>query len=329
MKKKEYKYCTEFAINMFLSSYQFLQQTELESFSRLQKTFTDTNPCNIYFIVKRPRLSLEPDYFVVDENYIELKYYIHIQDNKIEKLFRLKRKKGVSDIKMKSEYPFNYFEINDGKKLNIKYKLAVVIDEMHKKSNSVEPLLDYEVLYIGQAYGEDGKRTAIDRLGSHPTLQKIYSEASQRNPDSEIWIMLAAFTQRNISSMNGRVTMPKENEKDDLNRFMNFSEPKNITKKQRINFTEAALIKTFLPKYNKEFKKTFPNPAHSSYSECYDLDVNAVVVETDCSQVRRWLYTDDKKRIVNEKSFFEYWQYGLFHFIDKKDRYKMFNYDYL
>jgi hypothetical protein len=25
----------------------------------------------------------------------------------------------------------------------------------------------------------------------------------------------------------------------------------------------------------------------------------------------------------------EYWQHGLFHFIDSEDRYKMFNYDYL
>ena len=329
MKKKEFKYYSQFAINMYLSSYQFLQQTELSTYGKVQKTFTDRNPCNIYFIVKRPRISLDPDYFVIEGNSIKFKYYIHIQDTKHTRYFRLKRKKGMFNIRMETEYPYNYFGLRDDNNLNINYKLAVVIDLIHKKSISKEPLLDYEVLYIGQAYGEDGKRTAIDRLGSHSTLQKIYSEASQRNPNSEIWIMLAHFTQKNITSMNGRISMPKENEEEDFNRFSNFSNSENITEKQRINFTEAALIKTFLPKYNKEFKNTFPNPSHSSYSECYDLDINAIIVETDCSDVRRWLFSENKKRVNEKELSFNYWQHGISYFVNKKDRYKIFNYDYL
>lgn len=188
-----------------------------------------------------------------------------------------------------------------------------------------------EVLYIGQAFGEDGNRTAIDRLGSHSTLQKIYSEAMQRNPDSEIWILLASFQQKNISTMNGMITMSQSNEKEDFNRWMNFNNGENpFSDKQKINFTEAALIRTFIPQYNKEYKDTFPNPAHSSYSECYSLDLNAIVVEMDMTEARRWLYSDSKKRGIDKEGFdIPYWQYGQFYFINDEERYKIFNYEYL
>jgi hypothetical protein len=328
MSKKTFKYATEFAIIMYLDTYQILQQTELQTFGKTQKTFTDKNPCNIYFILKRPRLSIDATYCVKERDYIELKYFIHIQDEKYERKFRMKNK-NFDEYEFKTEYPYNYFHLISKKEqeFHSHYKLAVVVDEIHKRTNTVEPLLDYEVLYIGQAYGEDGSRTPIERLDSHSTLQQIYSEAMQRNPDSEIWILLGSYTQKNVSSMNGLISMPKENKNKDLKRWMNFNNPINpISEKQKINFTEAALIRTFLPKYNKDFKNTFPNPAHTSYSECYILDINAIVVELDTSEMRRWLHTDDKKRPTDQ---IPYWQQGEFYFINDEDRYKIFNYEYL
>lgn len=328
MNKKTFKYASEFAILMYLNTYQTLQQTELQQFGKTQKTFTDNNPCNIYFILKRPRLSLDPSYCIKEKDFIELKFFIHIQDEKHERKFRMKNK-NFDEYEFKTEYPYNYFNLinKNGHSLNYHYKLAVVIDEIHKRTNTVEPLLDFEVLYIGQAYGEDGNRTPIERLNSHSRLQQIYFEAMQRNPDSEIWILLGSFTQKNISTMNGFITMPKENEDKDLKRWMNFNDPlKPITEKQKINFTEAALIRTFLPKYNKEYKNTFPNPAHTSYNECYNLDINAIVVELDTSEMRRWLYSEEKKRPTNQ---IPYWQFGEFYFINDEERYKIFNYEYL
>lgn len=328
MSKKTFKYASEFAILMYLDTYQILQQTELQMFGKNQKTFTENNPCNIYFILKRPRLSLDTTYCVKQKDFLELKYFIHIQDEKHERKFRMKNK-NFDDYEFKTEYPYNYFQLisKNEKNLNYYYKLAVVVDEINKRTNTVEPLLDYEVLYIGQAFGEDGNRTPIERLDSHSTLQKIYSEAMQRNPDSEIWILLGSFTQKNISTMNGFISIPKGNEDKDLKRWINFNDPINpFSEKQKINFTEAALIRTFLPKYNKEFKNTFPNPAHTSYSECYNLDINAIVVELDTSEIKRWLFSEDKQRPTDQ---IPYWQYGEFYFVNEEDRYKIFNYDYL
>lgn len=38
-------------------------------------------------------------------------------------------------------------------------------------------------------------------------------------------------------------------------------------------------IKYFQPPYNKIYKDTFPNPAHKTYSECYELDINSICIE--------------------------------------------------
>ncbi|MFN8437005.1 MAG: hypothetical protein U0V72_05135 [Cytophagales bacterium] len=331
MDKKTFKYASEFAVLMYLDTYQILQQTELELYGKTQTAFSGNNPCNIYFILRRPKLSIDPNYCIKGKGYYELKYFIHEQDKRHERKFRTKI--NTDEYDFYTQYPYNYFSLVNKKNqdLNCHYKLAVIVDAIHEKSDTIEPLLDLEVLYIGQAFGEDGNRTAIDRLGSHSTLQKIYSEAMQRNPDSEIWILLASFQQKNISTMNGMITMSQSNEKEDFNRWMNFNNGENpFSDKQKINFTEAALIRTFLPQYNKEYKDTFPNPAHSSYSECYSLDLNAIVVEMDMTEARRWLYSDSKKRGIDKEGFdIPYWQYGQFYFINDEERYKIFNYEYL
>ena len=331
MKQKEFKYDSEYSIGMYLSKYQFLQQTELDFFAQNQTTFTEETPCHIYFILKRPRLSLEKDYFVEDKNFVELKYYIHVQDKKYERLLRIPKSSDLKQLRLICEYPYDTFKITDNGENNANFKLAAILDILHPNNYPPEPLLDYEVLYIGQAFGADGKRTAIDRLGSHSTLQKIYSEAMQRNPDSEIWLMLGYFEELRFGAMNGNIIMPPGNEEENIKRFAHFMNPSSskFSEDQKINFTEAALIQTFRPRYNKEFNGTFPNPNHSSYQECYELGVNGIVVELDTTNVARWLYSDHLKRRPEGQIGLPYWQHGEFHFTTDKDRFKMFNNEYI
>jgi hypothetical protein len=333
----EKKYASEFAVLMTLGPHFLLQQAEFElcgnkfsEFEMYGKEFVEKNPCHIYFILRRSKVTLDPNYCVKNKNTMELKYFIHEQDKRHERRLQIKIL-DADKYDFHSKYPYNYFYLinNDNSGPNHFYKLASKIDEEHKNSREVEPLLDLEVLYIGQAFGENGERTPITRLDSHSTLQKIYAKAMQNNPDSDIWILLTSFKQTNISAMNGSISMLQENKKDDFKRWVNFYN-KDFSEQQRINFTEAALIRTFLPEYNQEYKNTFPNPAHSSYSECYSLDINLIVVEMDTSDYRRWLYSASKPgKIDKDRSLIPYWQYGRFHFVNDEDRYKMFNYEYL
>ncbi|MFX9209017.1 hypothetical protein ABTN67_21890, partial [Acinetobacter baumannii] len=65
--------------------------------------------------------------------------------------------------------------------------------------------------YVGQAFAE-GKRTAIDRLKSHSTLQKILAETMSDYPDDQVfifnlvyddYILLTSFDGRDKTSITG------------------------------------------------------------------------------------------------------------------------------
>ncbi|MHC0444605.1 hypothetical protein ACWA1F_04305 [Flavobacterium sp. 3-218] len=328
---KEFKFRGEFCINMYLSKYQILQQQDLEEFAH-QRLSSDDFPCNIYFIMKRPRVTINPSYIINSETYFELEFKIQNQNEYISDFIQISKPKGNNATKIISDYPYKYFTIEfENKNNQLTSESGVFLDFIQSQNNYHEPMLDYEVLYIGQAYGEDGNRTALDRLPSHSTLQAIYNEALIKFPDSEIWIMLAIFDQKKITAVDGRVKIKKENEDIDKMRIKNFLNPSEmkISEKQRINYTEAALIQTFKPRFNKEFKNTFPNPAHTSYSECYNLDINGIVIEVDLSEKNRWLYSPEKPRGTIRDNMFKYWQHGLFHFVNQDDRYKIFNNDYI
>lgn len=150
--------------------------------------------------------------------------------------------------------------------------------------------LDLEVKYIGQSYGVEGARTAPNRLLSHSTLQEIYFDIISKTPDKEVWFILVQFKQILITSFDG--TQEKygtTNEEDDEHMYTVINTP--ITKQQEINFTEAALIRYFQPEYNDKFKYNFPNPAHSTYAECYDLDLNSIYFEVHTEDLYSRLFT--------------------------------------
>ena len=52
-------------------------------------------------------------------------------------------------------------------------------------------LIDFEVLYIGQAFGDGGSRNALDRLLKHETLQKI---AVKGVPAGSVLMLLLPIT---------------------------------------------------------------------------------------------------------------------------------------
>ncbi|WP_305952671.1 hypothetical protein [Emticicia oligotrophica] len=276
---------TEFAINMCLDKMMILQQTELNEVSQLNY-FDNNSPCHLYFIGKRPRVIVDKDSFKVKEEYIEMNFKIQ-KENDFENLpLKFENNLKGPKIDFKTSYPYNTFQILDNDELVMSAKVSPFLQSIlhypHKKD-----FLDFEVLYIGQSYGVEGARTAPDRLVSHSTLQGIYAEALSNNPDSEIWLALASFSQINLIMFDGRTKFTEEEKDADKERFKSVYDKLNwegINEQQKINFTEAALIKYFQPPYNKIYKDSFPNPAHSTYSECYDLDVNSVCIELNTSE---------------------------------------------
>src|SRR5690606_31766235 len=152
---------TEFAINMNLEKMMILQQPELKFVSEYNY-FDENNPCHIYFICRKPRLSVIPEKFEPSEEFIKMTFGIN-KKGKIEEIeYNFANNLGTKDLEIFSEYPFNIFQIKSKGEVLVDAKVSpflqtLVSSEFH----------NLEVLYIGQSYGVEGARTAPDRLVSH------------------------------------------------------------------------------------------------------------------------------------------------------------------
>jgi hypothetical protein len=276
---------TEFAINMCCSRYMLVQQEYL-SHPSVSVFFGNDIP-HIYFIIKRPRVSFIPDTFNLTDGFLEVDY--KIQRKGITNKYHLKVRNnfGTKNATLICEYPHSVFAIidNDSKEIITHGLVAALLNSAYHYLEDPS-FLDCEILYIGQAFGKDGNRNAIDRLQSHSTLQLIYSEAIRKNLDDEIWLCLLSFEQANFTVFDGATEFSREElEKDDKTYKDTFWKInyEGLNEAQKINFTEAALIRYFQPQYNKEYKDSFPTKGHTSYSECYDLDINSVCFEMETS----------------------------------------------
>ena len=308
--KNNYRFGVESFLIMYLNKYQFVLGSDLESYAKSNETFTNEYPCNIYFVLRRPKVTISPDSVMINGNKADFDLIIHHQTNRDIVPMSIILEKAKSEVKFQTQYPYNIFAFSDENGVLFGARPGTLIDSSLVQNNFDLPILDYEILYIGQAYGNDGKRTAIDRLSSHETLQKIYTHSLSHNPDSDIWIMLTHFVQDSILISAGS-DLIKVNEKDiktEEEKAEHFFKNQgfSISEKQKINFTEAALIRYFQPKYNIEFKDSFPSTKHKSYSECYNLDIKALTVEVDTSENVRKIYTEKSGRKQQHIKMFEF-----------------------
>ena len=178
--------------------------------------------------------------------------------------------------------------------------------------------LDFEVLYVGQAFGKDGKRITIDRLKSHEKAQKIFFDTQNKFPDYEVWFL-------SLTIVPELYTMYKPAEKlsqSKLNKIVSDQrnvEQNPISLNQLITITEASLIKYFNTyEYNKEYLN-YPSKEHKSYDECYKMDFNSTSFElcTESIYTRLWSKSIEPKSI-HHRNFF------LHNGTDRKDMFKWF-----
>lgn len=181
---------------------------------------------------------------------------------------------------------------------------------------------EFEVLYIGQAYGKDGNRTAFKRLEQHSTLQKILIKYRNDHPDKHIYILLLEIKEQLAMSFDGHseeyIKTEEESDKHMEQVCCNLPEENQV-----INITEAALINYFKPEYNVNLVDNFPNEKHKGYKQYYDLDYNAISVELDLEFDHTpiiQLYTSTNR--IN--SSFDYIQYQLFNNNERSNMYEIF-----
>lgn len=277
---------------MVLNGFVVLQDEQIEHMNELlPQLFAGQNPnFHIYIIGSRPRISINPRNFKVTEKVIEIEFIVHNNGERLAVPVRLAQhpERPVTDLE--TSWPHNYFRFLSGKDEVLEAKAALFASTLTPGIRELQPYTNLDVLYVGQAYGDAGEREAKDRLQSHSTLQKILGETSRLQPDREVWLVMLNFDELLVASFDGTLaTAPGALEADEgrLERMLSSS----ISEQQKINFTEAALIRYFEPRFNEVFRKSFPSPAHKTYAECYALDLNMVSVEMDTTDMRFWFYS--------------------------------------
>lgn len=282
---------------------------------------TTKDPCHIYMICRRPRLTLDIDSVKYKRETVSGRFLVHRPKTKIEIPFTWKMPAPYPTFSLESEHPhtgvctmYEKREMIEG--FGVGHFMSI-IGKALKHPNQLKHL-DLEVLYVGQAYGKAGSRTALDRLKTHETLLAVYAKASATAPDDEIWIVLLSFQPPiKIMIFDGRSQELGTTDKENWKHYKKMVNTE-ISENQRICFAEAALIRYFQPKYNNTFKYKFPNPAHKAYSECYDLDLNAVAVELQLLGIRARVYSGTVK-----PSFFHLARFPLH---DAAERRTMFDF---
>ncbi|EFN8906208.1 hypothetical protein D6912_15785 [Escherichia coli] len=174
---------------------------------------------------------------------------------------------------------------------------------------------DLEVLYVGQAYA-DGKRTAIDRLRSHSTLQKILADTMNEFPDDQIYIITLVYNEYNlISSFNGVDKTCISGQEDDARLNSIIGNP--LSKKEIVCLAEASLIRYFNPRYNITYKSSFPASDQKILSGCFDLDFSGLSVEIELDDSSFRLYSKD----VSVKHH----HLAMFNLVDEEERLGFFS----
>jgi hypothetical protein len=164
-------------------------------------------------------------------------------------------------------------------------KEAAVMQRLNDELDAI----GFEVLYVGQAYGKDGSRNAIDRLLKHETLQKISLQGVPATHRLYVLLLEIQPDNRIITFFN-----PHAHIKDDESHRISTGLDKlyNTDEAERVTLYEASLIRYFHPRYNKEFKDSFPSTNMKVLADCYSKDFSALIVEVCIDELPFKMFTD-------------------------------------
>ena len=148
--------------------------------------------------------------------------------------------------------------------------------DMLTRLNSESKSANFEVKYVGQAYGKDGSRSAIDRLLKHETLQRIALEGAPEGYRITLLLLQIQPGNQLITVFN---PFAKDTDSGEQRIKQGLDKLFDTTEQERVSLYEAALIRYFYPDFNKEFKESFPSTNLKILRDCYDKDFSAVIAE--------------------------------------------------
>jgi hypothetical protein len=248
----------EHSLSLFADSYCTLPAELIYDKNRLKEYEEIIKKCHIYMIGYLPTKEL----ISASQKDQTISMQFKIADK--EKNLEIQIPQG---LKLVEQDDIGYFLENEGGE---KYTLP-----KDRINSSLSKYVNFDVRYIGQAYGTDGSRNAIDRLLKHETLQKISLTAVPEGCVLSLLLLGMDSNNRIITMLNPYAT----NEDDGSRIDAGVDKLCNTSELERISLFEASLIRYFSPQFNKEFKNSFPSTNLKLLQDCYDKDFSTILAE--------------------------------------------------
>lgn len=281
--KTSSKFLTEVALLQATNGVALLKPADLyRTADMVAEQLQQLDSYHIYFVCQRPRARI---LHARREEVASITLTLSIATRSVEteKIVRLPVPSDVpvADLlpeKNGATYRFKLLDGTETGESSIDYLLQLIPE-------GIPELSDLEVVYIGQALGTQGGRSAFDRLLAHSTLQRVLAEQAQVAWWMESVLVLFSYPHnpRLVSKTDGRHT-PLITGEADWEHFSSIRE-NPLSEAQLVTIAEASLIRYFQPSYNKHYVGEYPTSNLKHLADAYRLDYNALVTEIDTEDV--------------------------------------------
>lgn len=270
---KNKKFDVEHALNLYADSYSLLPAHAIYDEEALKPFMPVIERCHIYFIGLVPK--------------------VHLLDA------RQSGRTLIISMGMAGKTYDLDWELPDGFDLKEEGDLWYVLgdngtrsfpadEEISRRLALTDAPTHFDVQYIGQAYGSEGSRNALDRLRKHETLQKISLQGVPDGYRLELLLFEVVPATRVITFFNPRAEDKSQGAKRidaGLDKLFGTDE------RERVSLFEAAFIRYFRPPFNDKFKDSFPSTNMKVLKECYAKDFSAVMAEINFDELPYQLFS--------------------------------------
>jgi hypothetical protein len=255
------RFDVEHALGMYAYSYVHLPAAGLYDEEALQPFAETIETCHIYFIGYLPRVS------ILDFVQRGQAVLIHLECLGARRSVSWEFPEGACLREVDGCW---FVEDHLGQ------RYALTDDQILSRLRQQHAPLEFDVRYIGQSYGQDGSRSALDRLLRHETLQKI--ALRQAPAGYQIALLLLAVQPNNqlVTVFNPHA---EEQDRDGSRIRAGLDKLFGTSEHERVALYEAAMIRYFRPEFNIEFKNSFPSTRLKILQDCYKKDFSAVIAE--------------------------------------------------
>jgi hypothetical protein len=276
------KYFSEASLLQATRTVMLMKPAELDRVKRSPEGLKAMEESHVYFVCQRPRVRIAAGNTRKKDG-IRLTLNIATNKGTVDKEFVVPNDTLRPDMTAAMPHKNGaYFSFTDGR--DDVTPLMPPESLLPVASGQLPELARLEVVYIGQAYGESGARSAADRLKSHSTLQKVLADQAHTSWWMEPVLLLFVYDYPQIVwKTDGRGTPAITGDADESHYTSIMDEP--LSEAQLVTIAEASLIRYFKPHYNTHFVGNYPTSDLQHLRDAYRLDYNGLITEIDTEGV--------------------------------------------